>query len=159
LFFVPDPSTYTGSPVITTQLFNGTNLLGTVVSAPSLFGGSYYYEALFESASGFPEGAPTAIVDLTSMQNATMQGILKVTISGGSISGINFSAANNSNLNSLELEDATSDSAGYAPENDLPKQTQTFEVTTTPEPTTALALSGLCLWGFCRSPKRKALNT
>jgi hypothetical protein len=53
----------------------------------------------------------SAVVDLTSMQNGTIQGLLKVTVAGGSVSGFCVS--------DFVLYDAEGLSDGYRPENDL----------------------------------------
>jgi uncharacterized protein (TIGR03437 family) len=113
LFFGNDVFTLAGSPVITTELFNGTTLLGGLISAPLTFEGTTYFEATFQSLSSLyvPPPGQSAVVDLTSMQNGTIQGSLKVTISGGSISGFCMS--------DFVLYDAQGLSDGYRPERDL----------------------------------------
>jgi uncharacterized protein (TIGR03437 family) len=113
LFFNQDSLTLTGSPVVTTQLLNGTTLLGSIASPPFLFLGTAQYQATFLSPSSTyigPAGL-TARADLTSMQNGTIQGVLKVTVSGGSVSGFCQS--------DFSLYDAQSVNNGYRPENDL----------------------------------------
>ena len=124
-FFDTDSLTLTGSPVITTELFNGTNLLGSVVSAPITNGGSSSFQALFKSQSSILAAGPglSAAVDLTSMQNGTIQGLLKMTVSGGSVSGICTA--------DFELYDAKSvSSSSYQPEPDLKNIKVTLSSTT-----------------------------
>jgi uncharacterized protein (TIGR03437 family) len=114
VFFDNDPLTLTGSPVLTTELFDGTNLLGSVVSAPITYSGITSFEANFKSPSSIFAGSPdqSTVVDLTSMQNGTIQGLLRLTVSGGSISGVCTS--------DFVLYDAVStSSSSYRPEGDL----------------------------------------
>ena len=115
LFFNNDPLTLTGSPVITTELFNGTNLLVSIVTTPSAPGGNAYsYAAYFTSASSIfiPPIGQSGAVDLTSMQNGSIQGLIKVTVSGGSVSGFR--------LSDFFLYDAQSvQKNAYRPEGDL----------------------------------------
>ncbi len=101
LFFNNDSLTVTGAPVILTELFNGTNLLGLVASSPLLYEGTYSYSSEFGST----------FADLSSMQNGTIQGVINVTVSGGSISGFCIS--------DFVLYDAESVSNGERPEHDL----------------------------------------
>jgi uncharacterized protein (TIGR03437 family) len=113
LFFNNDALTLAGSPVTTTELFNGTNSLGSIVSAPSMFEGTSFFGVYFMSPSStfVPPPGQSTVVDLTSMQNGTIQGLLKVTVSGGSISGFC--------LSDFVLYDAQGLSNGYRPERDL----------------------------------------
>ena len=105
VLFNYDSLTVTGSPVITTQLYNGSTLLASVVSPTFPAGGSQYYEAYFRSPSSIWNigGAFMATADLSSMQNGTINGIIVVTVSGGAISGFDTTH--------FKLEDATSVSA------------------------------------------------
>lgn len=138
-FFTNDPLTLTGSPVITTELFNGLTLLGSNAGAPIRVDRYDYYQVFFVSPSSsfgtdvYP--TTTTVVDLTSMQNGTVDGLLKVTVSGGSISGFN--------LSHFSLFDATSCGAGCdRPEGDL--ENENFMLTSSPEPgTVALLAIGL----------------
>jgi uncharacterized protein (TIGR03437 family) len=114
VFFDNDAFTLTGSPVLTTELFNGTNLLGSVVSAPTTYNGIASFGAYFKSPSSIFEGSPgqATLVDLTSIQDGTIQGLLRLTVSGGSISGVCTS--------DFVLYDAVStSSSSYRPEGDL----------------------------------------
>jgi len=113
VFFSNDDLTLAGSPVITTELFNGSSLLGSIASAPSPFEGVSFFGVYFLSASSIFVAPPgqSAVVDLTSMQNGTIQGLLKVTVAGGSVSGFCVS--------DFVLYDAEGLSDGYRPENDL----------------------------------------
>jgi hypothetical protein len=114
VFFDNDPLTLTGTPVITTELFNGVNLLGSVVSAPITHAGINSFGVFFKSSSSVFAGDPgqSTVVDLTSMQSGTIQGLLKLTVSGGSIGGVCTS--------NFQLVDAQSaSSTGYRFEFDL----------------------------------------
>lgn len=140
IFFTNDPLTLTGSPLITTKLFNGPDLLGTITAPPALFAGTEFYQNFFLTPSSpFVELGETATVDLSSMQNGTIKGLLEVTISGGSMSGFNLS-----DFVLIDAESVGSD--GYRPQLDL-NGGDAFPVVTlvsTPEPAAwTLLLIGL----------------
>jgi hypothetical protein len=135
IFFSTGFLTVTGSPVLTTQLLNGTTLLGTITAAPSSNAGNYYYEVFFDSASSVNTETPGTVVDLSSMQNGTIQGVLKVTVSGGSISGLNLP---------MSLLDGESCGSGcYFPESDL--KNENFSITGT---ALAFSVPTLSEWGL-----------
>lgn len=157
-FFTTDSLTVTGSPVLTTQLYNGTTLLGTTVG-PLLAG--RFYEAVFESPSStfIPGAEPSTVVDLTSMKNGTIQGMIKVTISGGTISGFS--------LSDFWLYDAVSSgTTGYFPEGDLANEVFGLNA---PSPTVpalsewglvllAIALIGAAMAALWRAPGTRRVS-
>jgi hypothetical protein len=112
-FFTNDPLTITGSPVITTQLYNGQTLLATTVAAPQLFGGNFFYQTVFRtSGSGYLFGdTPTATADFSSIHNGAIQGTVRVTVTGGSISGFDTTH--------FLLYDGISAGAGFTPSNHI----------------------------------------
>jgi hypothetical protein len=153
LFFSNDPLTLTGSPVITTELFNGANLLGSIVAPLFFFQGNHYYQAFFESPSTtliLNPGQPSTIVDLTSMQNGTIHGLIEVTVTGGSISGFSVSGHSSgsccSPASNFFLYDAVSvPPRTYNPQSNL--NNENLSLSSTPEPATSVLFSiGLFGW-------------
>jgi len=111
LFFTNDPLTVTGSPVLTTKLYNGQTLLGTYVASPFVYNGVAYFETGF-----VPQGSGVSVVsasgvDFTSLNDGTINGRLVTTIAGGSISGFS--------LSDFVLYDAHSLPNGYRPLGDV----------------------------------------
>lgn len=155
LFFFPDPITITGDPIITTDLFNGTVFLGAYVAAPyynstvsQYHPVGFYYLAWFEGPSSpFSDSNPT-VVDLTSVQNGTINGLVEITASGGSISDTFNDFADNLAL--WDPQSAGSD--GYMIHTDLTRTSQTL---TTPEPSTAV-LSALTILYIVWAKRRDA---
>jgi hypothetical protein len=156
IFFTNDALTVTGSPIITTQLYDGSTLLGTVVAPPVNSSGSQYYQVTFQSPSStwIPSG-PFATVNLAPMQNGTIQGTIRITISGGAISGLNTT--------DFVLYDAMSNgTSGFSIQHDV---THGPVVITSPSNVPALSQWGLaCLaialaavgaaaTGYSRAPK------
>lgn len=122
LFFNNDPLTITGSPVFTTNLYDGDTLLGTYTSAPFTFNGVSTFISAFASPGGGSGGAlysPTT-VPFSSIEGGTIAGRLVTTISGGSVSGFNSG--------DLWLYDATSIGGGYRPLGDVRTHVVLFEL-------------------------------
>jgi hypothetical protein len=125
-FFNTDPLTVTGSPVITTQLYNGSTLLGTITTPPPLVGGQPGYVAIFRT-SGSLFNIPVNFIttaDLTSMKNGTIQGTIIVTVSGGTISGFDTS-------HFILYDGASVGSNSYAGKGDLTSTSVTITAPTT----------------------------
>jgi len=84
-----DSLTVTGSPTLTTNLYDGQKLLGTHISGPFPHTGGFSFLAAFAApggGSGVSLDSP-ATVDFSSLQNGTINGRLVTSIAGGSISG------------------------------------------------------------------------
>jgi hypothetical protein len=135
-FYTNDPLTVTGSPILTARLYNGATLLGTVTAPPYPFTGNQYFESGFRSpsspfnpSSGLLADRMTT-VDLTSLQNGTIQGRIEVTVSGGSISGFDTTH--------FVLYDAVGSGGGFTPQNN---------VTGSPVTITATSVPTLTEWG------------
>jgi len=75
----------TGSSTVTTQLFNGNTLMGTAISPVASFGQQYFENYFAKPGDQYTYDSPTA-VDLSSLNNGTINGKLVVTITGGSMS-------------------------------------------------------------------------
>jgi hypothetical protein len=91
LLFNNDPLNVTGSPVFTTNLYDGKTLLGTYTAGPFLFGGSSFFDCVFAKLGAAYGGSlhNPVTVPFTSINNGTVAGRLVTTISGGSVSGFN----------------------------------------------------------------------
>lgn len=77
--------TATGSPTVTTSLFNGATLLG-IANAPVLsFFGQQYFDSTFEKPGSQYTFGPPITVDFTSINNGTIDGKLVLTVTGGSV--------------------------------------------------------------------------
>jgi len=126
-----DLITSTGAPVTTAELFNGANLLGTTGAIMSSQG-NYYLSVLFKSPTSLYPGG--AVADLTSMQNGTIQGSIKVTVSGGAISGLC--------LPDLNLVDGVGVSNGYGGTS-IGNSLRNINITLNAAPSAANANNGL----------------
>jgi hypothetical protein len=143
-FFSNVPLTNTGSPVITTELLDGTPLLGTFTE----FTDRGFFQAVFESPSGVytastPSSPAPTRVDFTDINNGTINGRLTVSVTGGTI---------NYDANDLILYDAKSLSA--ADISSLGDLTKTSTIVVTPEPGVA-SLLGIGLVGLMFLSVRK----
>jgi uncharacterized protein (TIGR03437 family) len=121
LLFNNDPLTITGSPVFTTNLYDGNTLLGTYTAKPFAYNGVSTFICAFASPGGGAGASmynPTTI-PFTSINNGTIAGRLVTTISGGSVSGFN--------LADLILYDASSVSNGFEPLPDVATTSLTFQ--------------------------------
>src|SRR4051794_4011709 len=113
LFFHNDPVTVTGSPVITTELYEGRTLIASTSNPPDFTGGGLRYIAIFQAPTATYNGwlggwsGRTATTDLTLLSKGTNQGRIRVTVAGGSISGIDTEA--------FRLQDARSFVTPYTP--------------------------------------------
>jgi hypothetical protein len=138
-FFDPLPVTVTGSPVVTTQLFDGATLLGTIVAPLFTFSGDQYIQVLFRApGSAFdPTTNPNATVDFTSIHNGTINGKITMTVSGGTITG--FDTGN------FFLYDAVSVGGGYLIQAHITRSPVTI---TGPPPVPTLAEPALAALGL-----------
>ena len=135
-YFNNDPLTITGSPVITTSLYDGSTLLGTHTASPFAFAGQFFFVITFAAPGGGSGAAmysPTT-VDFTSIHNGTINGRLVTTVSGGSVSGFN--------LANFVLYDATSISTNsFTPLNNINRTSlfiQSAQSSATPIPSSIL---------------------
>jgi hypothetical protein len=113
LLFSNDPLAIVGTPVFTTNLYNGQTLLGTYSSRPFVFNGVSTFTVAF-AAPGGGSGASInnpVTVPFTSITNGTIAGRLVTTVSGGSVTGFNAS--------DVVLYDATSVTNGFRPLGDV----------------------------------------
>jgi hypothetical protein len=131
VFFQGNPLTFTGSPVITTQLFDGSTLIASVSGPPVIISGSPFLQVLFYSpASIFTGGGlfQATVADLTSMRSGTIQGKIRVMVTGGSLTGLDTAF--------LNLFDAKSAGGGFSGQADLTRGPVTV---TGPPPVPALS--------------------
>jgi hypothetical protein len=144
-----DPLTVTGSPVFTTNLYDGNTLLGTCTAKPFIyFGESSFQQCAFATPAG-ANGAsflnPTT-VPFTSINNGTIAGRVVTTVSGGSVSGFNvadvaFVDARSGTNSYRGLTDVTTTSLALQTTSALPHlaaggswTTGIFVINTSPQP-------------------------
>jgi hypothetical protein len=120
--FSNNPITVAGSPVFTTNLYDGDTLLGTYTAKPFVYNGKSYFQCAFTSPVG-GNGAsnlnPTT-VPFTSINKGTIAGRLVTTVSGGSVLGFD--------LGGVIFYDAGSTSLnGYRPLMDITRASTTLQ--------------------------------
>jgi hypothetical protein len=85
IFGSGDFLTATASAVVTTELFNGNSLLGTVTSPVLEFFSQQYFTAYFKKTGSQYTFDSPAEVDFSSINDGTIAGKLVVTVTGGSL--------------------------------------------------------------------------
>jgi hypothetical protein len=147
--FTNTPVTFTGAPVITVNLYDGSTLLSSVTSSLTYFGAYYFQFGFLSPTSPFAGVTPHGTADFTSINDGSINGLITVSMTGGTITGLD--------LSTIVLYDAYSAASNeYVPLGDLTNKS----IASTPEPS-SLLLSGtgvlsVALLGFFQMRKAQA---